>query len=364
MDARVLQRLRRKVGRGERLSEAELQRLRTAADIEGGATLGITLGLALSNAGADAEALSVLGALGESTDLAHARARALVWAERTAEAERVLAEAVFAHPRDVELRKSLAVLALRRGDRSAAERWLLDARSLAPEDQETRDLLEGLTAAETAGSTLEVLLEGRHRGAWTRFWPLTTREHGGLRATWTDSEADPSEQEILSQVVPLLAATAGAEMLAREGPAGLVIGYAADGVPLRVHRERSQPRRLETLDAVAWRNLESRSGQPRAVIVDRGRPRLSPEPLGLWALCEADGSDGARLLTRSQRDRLFQDLGPGPYRVSLVRRELALVAPLLDPAAVSSLDSLEPGPDGIPGRFVLMADGSLQRTAG
>lgn len=363
MDARVLQRLRRKVGRGERLTEAELQRLRTAADVEGGATLGITLGLALSNAGADAEALSVLGALGDSTDLAHARARALVWAERTAEAERVLAEAVSAHPRDIELRKSLAVLALRRGDRSAAERLLLDARSLAPEDEETRELVEGLTAAATAGSTLEVLLEGKHRAAWTRFWPLNAREHGGLRATWTDSEADPSEQEVLSQVVPLLAATAGAELLAREGPAGLVIGYAADGVPLRASDDRTQASQLEVVDGVAWRNLESRPAQPRAVIVDRGRPRLSPEPLGLWALCEADGSDGARLLTRAQRECLFRDLGPGPYRVSLARRELALVAPLLDPAAVASLDSLEPGPDGVPGRFVLMPDGSLQRSA-
>src|SRR5262249_37292517 len=147
MDARVLQRLRRKVGRGERLTEAELQGLRTAADLQGGATLGITLGLALSNAGADAEALSVLGALGDSRDLVHARARALVWAERTAEAERVLADAVSAHPRDIEFRKSLAVLALQRGDRRAAQGWLLDAHSLAPDDEETRRLVEGVTGA-------------------------------------------------------------------------------------------------------------------------------------------------------------------------------------------------------------------------
>ena len=66
MDARVLQRLRRRVQRGERLSEAEMRRLRTAADTDGSAAVNITLGLALSNAGSDAEALSVLAAAGRT----------------------------------------------------------------------------------------------------------------------------------------------------------------------------------------------------------------------------------------------------------------------------------------------------------
>ncbi|HZX43545.1 MAG TPA: hypothetical protein VFE93_17030, partial [Myxococcaceae bacterium] len=104
--------------------------------------------------------------------------------------------------------------------------------------------------------------------------------------------------------------------------------------------------------------------EPRAVIVDRGRPRLSPEPLGLWAVCEADGADGARLLTEGQRRRLIEKVGAGPYRVSLARRELALLAPLLDPTAVGLLESVETGPEGVAGRFVLQPDGTLQRISG
>jgi hypothetical protein len=115
------------------------------------------------------------------------------------------------------------------------------------------------------------------------------------------------------------------------------------------------------VDEAAWTHLEAHAVEPRPVIVDRGQPRLSPEPLGLWALCEADGADGARLLTSRQRRRLFEVVGAGPYRISLARRELALVALLLDPLAVGLLESVEPGPEGIRGRFALQPDGSLQR---
>jgi len=83
--------------------------------------------------------------------------------------------------------------------------------------------------------------------------------------------------------------------------------------------------------------------------------------LGLWALCEADGADGARLLTTGQRRRLFEVVGAGPYRISLARPELALVAPLLDPSAVGLLESVSPAPEGIRGRFALQPDGTLQR---
>jgi hypothetical protein len=363
MDARVLQRLRRKVNRGECLTEAELRRLRTTSDVEGGSALGIVLGLALSNAGANAEALSVLEALGDTPDpsLLQARARALVWAERTEEAERVLVAGASAHPRDVELRKSLAILALRRGDRALAERVLAEARELAPGDAEARELAEGLAAADAGGSTLEVLLEGSRQGAWTGFWPAPRWEHGGLRATWTDEDAEATPHDVLAHVVPVLAVSADGEGLTREGPAGLVVSYVADGLAIPAGRRDSPD--LERVDGAAWKRLEQHVAEPRPVIVDRGRPRLSPEALGLWALCEADGADGARLLTRAQRRRLFEVVGPGPYRVSLARRELALVAPLLDPGAVASLESLEPGPDGVPGRFALQPDGTLQQLA-
>jgi hypothetical protein len=185
---------------------------------------------------------------------------------------------------------------------------------------------------------------------------------------------------MLAHVVPVLSGATDPELLSREGPAGLLVTYLTDGVAVA---QRSTPVSLEAMDATAWKHLEAHPAEPRAVIVDRGQPRLSPEPLGLWALCEADGADGARLLTEGQRRRLFEVVGAGPYRVSLARRELALVAPLLDPLAVALLETVEAGPEDRralrpprtgrakriaqrgrgAGRFVLHPDGTLQRIA-
>jgi len=297
----------------------------------------------------------VLAAAGHSAEPAtsQARARALVRAGRLHEAERVLDEAVSAHPQDVALRKGRVLLALRRGDRVAAEQALSELRTLAPADAEARALADAL-ASGSGSSALEVLLDG----AWEWFGKAGAWEHGGLRATWTDELPAPGAQDVLAHVVPALVEAAGPGALSREGPAGLVVTYLSDGVLLD---PGSVPASLEAVDATAWRHLEAGPAEPRPVIVDRGQPRLSPEPLGLWALCEADGADGARLLTENQRRRLFETVGAGPYRVSLARRELALVAPLVDPSAVGLLDSVEPGPDGVPGRFVLHPDGTLQR---
>jgi hypothetical protein len=356
MDARVLQRLRRRVQRGERLSEAEMRRLRTAADAERSASLSITLGLALSNAGSDTEALSVLAAAGRSGESAAslARARALVRAGRLADAERVLADATFAHPRDLSLRKARVLVALRRGDRSAVGRELAELRARAPADEEARALAEALEAG-SGSSALEVLLDG----AWDWFGKAGAWEHGGLRATWTREES--GTEDVLARVVPVLADAVAPGLLWREGPAGLAVTYFSEGAALDAGMA---PVSLETVDRAAWRRLEEGAAEPRPVIVDRGHPRLSPEPLGLWALCEADGADGARLLTAVQRQRLFEVVGAGPYRVSLARPELSLVAPLLDPTAVGLLESVEPAPDGIRGRFALQPDGTLQRLGG
>lgn len=355
MDSRVLQRLRRKIQRGERLSEAELRRLRTAVDVEGGTDLSITLGLALSNAGSDTEALSVLAAAGNPIEpaAAQARARALVRSGRLEEAERVLDEAASAHPREVGLRKALVLVALRRGARATADRVLTELRALAPGDPEARSLEEAL-ASGSGGGALEVLLDG----AWEWFGKAGPWEHGGLRATWTDEQPEAGAQDVLAHVVPVLTDVADAGLLCREGPAGLMVTYLSDGVAIE---PGNAPASLEAVDATAWKHLEARPAEPRAVIVDRGQPRLSPERLGLWALCEADGADGARLLTAGQRQRLFETVGAGPYRVSLARRELALVAPLLDPTAVGLLELVERSPDGIAGRFVLQPEGTLQR---
>src|SRR5215469_274412 len=177
MDARVLQRLRRRVQRGERLSEAEMRRLRTAADTDGSAAVNITLGLALSNAGSDVEALSVLAATGRPGEPAAslAQARALVRAGRLADAERVLADAALAHPRDVPLQKARVLVALRRGDGAAAGRNLAELRAWAPADEEARALAEAL-AVGSGSSALEVLLDG----AWDWFGKAGAWEHGGL----------------------------------------------------------------------------------------------------------------------------------------------------------------------------------------
>lgn len=357
MDARVLQRLRRRVERGERLSEAEMRRLRTAADVEGSPALSLALGLALSNAGADAEALSVLAAAGPpgAPAAAQVQVRALVRAGRLDEAERILEGAAALHPRDVGLRKALVLVALRRGDRSSAGRALAELRAVVPDDPEARALSEALSSG-SSGSALEVLLDG----GWEWFGRAGAWEHGGLRATWTETEPEAGAQALLAHLVPVLASAADPALLQREGPAGLLVTYLSDGVAVE---QESAPVSLEAVDATAWRRLEARPAEPRPVIVDRGRPRLSPESLGLWALCEADGADGARLLTVGQRRRLFEVMGAGPYRVSLARRELALVAPLLDPAAVALLESVEMGPEGVPGKFVLQPDGTLQRIA-
>lgn len=225
---------------------------------------------------------------------------------------------------------------VQRGERlsDAEMRWLRTAA-----DEETRALAEALAGRLAADPS-------RAAG----------REHGGLRATWTDE--GPGTEDVLAQVVPSLADAAAPGILSREGPAGLVVTYLSNGTAVDADRAGAS---LEAVDRAAWSHLEARVVDPRPVIVDRGQPRLSPEPLGLWALCEADGADGARLLGREQRRRLFEVVGAGPYRVSLARRVLALVAPLLDPSAVALLESVEPGPDGIRGRFALQPDGTLQR---
>ena len=355
MDSRLFQRLRRRVERGERLSEADLRRLRTAADLGGGAALSITLGLALSNAGSDHEALSVLAGVGSagSPPAALARARALVRAGRLDEAAQVLEAASSAHPGEVALRKGLVVVALRRSDRGTAERILAELRAVAPGDAEVRALAEAIGSG-SAGGALEVLLDGR----WEWFGRAGAWEHGGLRATWTERE-ERGASGVLAGVLPVLVEEGRCPGPWREGPAGLRIGYVSDGVPLE---EGSTPVPLELLDRAAWRRLEEHPAEPRPVIVDRGRPRLSPEALGLWALCEADGADGARLLTGAQRRRLCESVGAGPFRVSLARRELALVAPVSDATAGALLDSVAPGPEGIAGGFVLQPDGTLQRS--
>jgi len=324
MDDRVFQRLRRKV---ERRSQAQNLRVRTAADTNAGGGPTSAVGLA----------------------------RALVRAERLEEAERVLARAAKAHPAELGLRKRLVVLALRRGSRANAERTLAELRAVAPEDEEVRALAEALRSRSGARA-LEVLLDG----AWEWFGKAGAWEHGGLRATWTDERPSGVGDEALPRVLPVLSEIALPGVLCREGPAGLMVTYLSDGRAIEASGATAS---LEMVDVTAWNHLQAGPAEPRPVIVDRGRPRLAPERLGLWALCEADGSDGARLLTHGQQRLLRERVGPGPYRVSLARRELAMVARLGDRAGLALLEAVRPAPEGIPGRFVLHGDGTLERLA-
>ncbi|MGZ6077782.1 MAG: tetratricopeptide repeat protein, partial [Myxococcaceae bacterium] len=256
MDARVLQRLRRRVQRGERLSEAEMRRLRTAADVEGGPALSITLGLALANAGDDVEALSVLAAAGPAGEpaAAQARARALVRSGRLDEAERILEEAAATHPRDMELRKALVLLALRRGDLASAGRVLAEVRAASPDDPEARALSEALSSG-SGGSALEVLLDG----AWEWFGKAGAWEHGGLRATWTDAEPAAGAQEMLAHLVPVLTGAADPGLLQREGPAGGDVLRPPEGDQVGVLARRDVE---DLLAGVAGAQLEPGSGLP------------------------------------------------------------------------------------------------------
>lgn len=411
-DARV-PRIRRKVELGERLSDDDFETLKAAAASEEGSALKLAVAHALSNAEEDVEALELLSRLRRDfpreagVELGYARA--LVGLERYRDAEVALHNALTLNPKDPETLKSLAAVSLRRGEVERAQSYVEAALKEDPLDDEAQLLSAEVKSAHGPTSVrgeqkalrqefVEALLralEARQvhvvRQGKLLFVKLSSGKLGRLDLAALHA-AYLEESEALEQTVSAMAAELaqtsdvprdpGAlfsrtrpvlrpsdfEQKAqgsarREGPAGLAIFYVLDDPDLLRYLPESAPRELGTslaeLDDAAWRHLEGAPTEPRPVIVDRGEPRLSPDALGLFALCEADGYDAARVLCASQQARIATVVGQGPYRVALGRRELVLICREDDALALTMLSRLSPGDDGIEGEFVLR-EGKLE----
>jgi tetratricopeptide (TPR) repeat protein len=416
-----LDQIRRKVEAGDRLSDEELRHLERAAHDDPGPTLKLAHAHALLNAEANRQGLERMRALRQSyprdIQVLLGFGRALVSLELWTEAEQALREALLVNPGDLEAEKVLAIVYMRRGEFVRARKLVAELVRRDPFDGEARLIKEELEAAEAMpppepepaqapdkadkDTFVKALLAAltargvRHLRRAGELWIKSDEggvgrlELGSLHAAYLeDGRALPdvvgsiatelasaanlpeSAKGLLGRVYPVLRPQ-GFEEIAkgavhREGPAGVRIFYVLDDpelvryVPEAALDRFSLP--LDALDAASWANLEARGAQARPVIVSRGEPRLSPEALGLWAVCEGDGYDAARLLCPSEQRRLAELMGEGPYRVSFGRRELTLVCREADPAAVAQLEALLPGADGIPGRFTLV-DGRLSRDA-
>ncbi|MGA9524476.1 MAG: tetratricopeptide repeat protein, partial [Myxococcaceae bacterium] len=130
MDQAFLDRIRRKVESGDRLSMRELDVLREAARSQPGPTLRLAVAHAMINAEENRSALTLLERLvGDfPRDLQSwlGLASALLALDRFVEAERALNAALALSPRDPEALKALALLAMRRGEHSRAREWIAD----------------------------------------------------------------------------------------------------------------------------------------------------------------------------------------------------------------------------------------------
>ena len=407
MNAVGLDQIRRKVEAGDLLTDEELGCLERAAKADPGPTLKLAHAHALLNAEENRQGLELMRTLRRDfpreLQVHLGYGRALVSLERWAEAEQALEAALALNPGDIEAEKVLAVVYMRRGEFPRARALVKTLLERDPFDGEARLIKEELESADLpapapgAGKAerdvfVKVLLESlhergvRHLRRGGELWVKS--DEGGIGrldlgalhtayledgralaevvrsiATELASAANlPASVEGLRARVHPVVRPEGFEEVAqgalhREGPAGLRIFYVLDDPELVRYLPEVALEKfgltMEALDQVGWTNLEARPSQPRSVIVSRGEPRLSPEPLGLWAVCEADGYDAARLLAGSEQARLAKLIGVGPYRVSLARRELVLVCRAGDTQAVAQLESLTQASDGIGGKFAL-----------
>ncbi len=400
-----LDRLEQKVWDGEALSDAELDALSAGARRDGGPGLRTTVAQALINRDATAAAIPILEGVRRdfprNVQALLALARALCSLEKWNEAEAPLQQALALQPEDPEAMKALATIALRRGEWSRAQALVRDVLKADPLDDEAQLLFaefQQLAPAELTStptvddftaalleqlrsrSTPHVVAKGQlaiklGRSGVARF-DLTTLFREAMRLGRELPEAvelvardfsertlglPPGRLQLLSRVLPVLRDSTflerGEGLTHREGPAGLWFFYVVENpdsllyVPeglLAVHRVT-----LEQLDAAAWKNLEARPAEVRALELADGGLRLSAAPTGLWALAAGDGHDAARLLTVSHQAALETACGRGPLRVYLGLRELVLLAREVDAAAVEKLDALESARDGIPGAWRL-----------
>ncbi len=400
-----LDRIREKVWNGEVLSDLELRELERAAQREGGPIWRTTVAQALINADAITQAIPILEAVrrdfpGEIQ--AHlALGRALISQEKWTEAEAPLKRALELNPGDPEPTKALATLALRRGEWSRAKAWVDEVLRVDPLDSEARLLqaeIERLAPGELdeapsldaftrtlverlkAQSTPHLVARGQltirlGRGGLARF-DLPALFSDAMRLGRPLPEAadllarDFAERslglptgrlQLLAKVLPVVRDSAflerGQGAARREGPAGLWFFFAVDDpeVVLYVPEGLLAAYRisLEQLDEAAWKNLEARHTEARALELEQGALKLSTVTTGLWALAHGDGHDAARLLTISHQAAIEKTCGRGPLRVYLGLRELVLFCREDDVASVNKLDGLEAAREGIAGSWRL-----------
>lgn len=398
-----LQRIREKVWSGEVLSDDELSALRRAAQNEGGPMWRTTVAQALINADAVSAAIPLLEAVRRDfprdVQANLALARALISVEKWNEAEAPLNQALALNPGDPEPMKALATLALRRAEWSRARALVQDVLKVDPLDEEAQFLwseFQRLAPAElTAGPTVDeftrVLLEKLKaqstpyvvakgqliiklgRGGVARFeLEALFRESVRLGRDLSESAElvardfaerslglPPGKLQLLSRVLPVLRDSAflarGDGLARREGPAGLWVFYVVENpdsllyVPeglTAVHHVS-----LEQLDEAAWKNLEARPTEVRAVELVDGGLRLANASTGVWALAAGDGHDATRLLTVSHQAALEKTCGRVPLVVYLGLRELVLCCREDDQPSVQKLEALESAREGIGGTW-------------
>jgi tetratricopeptide (TPR) repeat protein len=409
-----LERVRRKVEAGEPLGDAELELLLAEARRTPGSTLRLTVAHALINAGAEREALPLLETLRRDfprdIPVRLGLARALLGLERHGDAEALLREVRAQEPDDPEVLKVLAVLGLRRGEADKARAYIKDALARDPFDAEARLLKEELEAADLpppptpqeqvlrpeftsalaaalararvsfrrqgkdllvklatggvgrvdVGSLYAAYREAPGAAGLTAYVDALAARLGGL-SSGLGTEGAALESRLRPVLRPAGFAARAVGALHRPGPAGLEVFYVLEDADFVRYLPETAlaPSGLtaEAVDAAAWRNLEAGPAPVRPVLVDQGEVRLAEAFSGVWAVAGGDGHDGARLLTRAQWRELAQVAGDVPLRVSLVRRELALVCHESDAAAREALERLVPSPDGIAGVFRLTAEG-------
>lgn len=401
-----LDRIREKVWNGEVLSDFELRELETAAQREGGPIWRTTVAQALINADAINQAIPILEAVrrdfpGEIQ--AHlALGRALISLEKWNEAEAPLKRALELNPGDPEPTKALATLAMRRGEWPRAKAWVDEVLRVDPLDEEaqllraelerlapgelvdnaptldrfTRALVEKLKAQSTPHLVARGQLTIRlGRGGVARFdlpalFADSARTGRSLPESIDMLARDFAERslgipagrlQLLAKVLPVVRDSAflerGEGAARREGPAGLWFFFAVDDPEVVLYVPEgllaSYRITLEQLDEAAWKNLEARHTEVRALELEQGALRLSATTTGLWALAHGDGHDAARLLTVSHQAAIEKTCGAGPLRVYLGLRELVLFCREDDATSVKKLEGLDAAREGIVGAWRL-----------
>lgn len=377
---------------------------------DGGPVLRTTVAQALINADAITQALPILEAVRRDyprdAQVHLALGRALISIEKWTEAEAPLRQALTINPGDPEPMKALATIALRRAEWNLARAMVQDVLRIDPLDEEAQflwsefqrlapaELTSGPTVDEftralierlKAQSTPHVVAKGQlairlGRGGVARF-DLDALFRESIRLGRDVGESaelvarDLAERslglpagrlQLLAKVLPVVRDSSflerGQGLVRREGPSGLWFFYAVENpeVLLYVPEGLVAAHRIsmEQLDEAAWKNLEARGADVRALELEQGALRLSATPTGLWALAHGDGHDAARLLTVSHQAAIEKAAGRGPLRVYLGLRELVLFCREDDATSVKKLEGLDAAREGIVGAWRLL-DGKL-----